>query len=97
MANADCETDKKALTAWIVTTYMNLLVQIAMIAIFMQLKTKKHVEETNELQTEEDENEDENKRTYSVERFDETFTPANEELIDTRTESGSMLEQEQKS
>lgn len=36
------DAKRECLIAWIVTTYMNFLVQLAMIAIFLQLKTNEH-------------------------------------------------------
>lgn len=39
ITDTDPATDRSVLIAWIVCTYMNFLVQLAMIVIFMQMKS----------------------------------------------------------
>lgn len=39
ITDTDQFTDRSVLIAWIVCTYMNFLVQLAMIVIFMQMKS----------------------------------------------------------
>lgn len=70
-------TISKCLLAWIITTYMNFLVQLAMIVIFMQLKSKsrhetaKNFEYIAEVVVSEDYDDNENDQT--IERIDPEY------------------------
>lgn len=76
MSTEDEQTVRRALLAWIVTTYMNFFVQLAMIVIFMQLKSKRTNpgEETtpHDIITETDD-QSANVRSYSVERISDNY------------------------
>ena len=70
-------TISKCLLAWIITTYMNFLVQLAMIVIFMQLKSKSRHETTKNFEVVTDglvyEDADDNEWDQTIERIDPEF------------------------
>ena len=82
--NHEDKTTMETLLAWIITTYMNFAVQIAMIVIFLQLKSKRRTENEDVLVSVGDER---SESDVSIERInprdlDEDFIEEHFNLLD---------------
>ena len=73
MTDDDPDTIRSVLIAWIVAGYMNFLVQLAMIIIFMQIKTKQTEAHYREVLCPGDESQSASNYIIDKNKFDNDF------------------------